>query len=317
MVEKKISETSQKDKLITILGPTATGKTCRAVELAQHFGGEIISGDSRQVYKDMNLGTGKDLEEYTDIPYHLIDICNAGEKYNLHRYVSDFHKAYTLIKSRGNLPILCGGSGMYLETVLSGVKLPDVPEDPVVRESLKNHSLEDLTKILKQYKKLHNTTDVDTVKRAIRAIEIEEYYKNHPEKAQLADRNKIVPLQSVIIGIDIPREIRRERITNRLKLRLEQGMVKEVEALLAKGIMPEDLIYYGLEYKYLTLFVIGKISYDEMVSQLEIAIHQFAKRQMTWFRGMERRGFNINWLPYNLSTSEFIKSVKKLLYLSE
>ena len=313
MVEEKISEDEKKSKLITILGPTATGKTRRAVDLALHFGGEIISADSRQVYKDMNLGTGKDLEEYGDIPYHLIDICEAGEKYNLHRYVSDFHKALKGVGTRGNLPILCGGTGMYLETVLSGVMLPEVPENKELRSRLENYSLEELTRILSEYKTLHNTTDVDTVKRAVRAIEIEEYYRENPNEAKKADRKISKPIDSLIIGIDIPREVRRERISQRLHTRLEQGMVKEVENLLLKGISPEDLIYYGLEYKYLTLFATGRLEYSEMVAQLEIAIHQFAKRQMTWFRGMERRGFKINWIPYDISKNDFLKEIEILL----
>lgn len=313
MVEDTHRKIQQKGKLITILGPTATGKTHRAVSLAEIMDGEIISADSRQLYKGMDLGTGKDLEEYGDIPYHLIDICKAGEKYNLHRYVTDFHVALCDIVKRGKKPILCGGTGMYLETVLSGVILPDVPENKLLRENLKNHNLEQLTEILKGYKTLHNTTDVDTIKRALRAIEIEEYYRQHPEEAQKADRKKNKPIDSLIIGIDIPRELRRQKISYRLKKRLDQGMVKEVERLLADGISPEDLIYYGLEYKYLTLFAIGKLKYDQMVKELEIAIHQFAKRQMTWFRGMERRGFHINWIPYNISDSDFINTVRSLL----
>ena len=299
----------KKCKIITILGPTATGKTTRAVDLARRLDGEIISADSRQVYRDMDLGTGKDLEEYGEIPYHLIDICEAGEKYNLHKYLSDFRKSLDEIKSKGKQVIVCGGTGMYLETALSGVTLPDVPANPELRVVLEKYSLEELTGILKKYKTLHNTTDIDTVKRAVRAIEIEEYYHTHPEEAACADRSKATPLDSLIIGIEIPREARRERISKRLIKRLESGMVEEVERLLKRGINPEDLIYYGLEYKYLTLYATGRISYDTMVNELEIAIHQFAKRQMTWFRGMERRGFKINWLPYDLPKSEFIDAV--------
>lgn len=292
--------------MIVILGPTATGKTTRAVDLARYLDGEIISGDSRQVYRGMDLGTGKDLEEYEGVAYHLIDICEAGEKYNLHRFVSDFHNALSDINSRGKRPILCGGTGMYIETVLSGIILPEVPVNQELRERLEKLSLPELTDILKRYKKLHNTTDVDTVKRAVRAIEIEEFYRQNPEQATAADRTHSRPLDSVIIGIDIPRDKRRERISRRLHSRLEKGMVMEVENLINSGVPPENLIYYGLEYKYLTLYVIGKLSYQEMVRELEIAIHQFAKRQMTWFRGMERRGFKIHWLPYDLSHDEFI-----------
>lgn len=313
MVEVKNSKITQENRIITILGPTATGKTNRAVQLAHEFNAEIISADSRQVYRDMDLGTGKDLMEYGDIPYHLIDICEAGEKYNLHKYIKDFHKALLDIKSRDKNVILCGGTGMYLETALSGVVLPEVPVNMQLREKLEKLPLEKLTEILKTYKNLHNTTDVDTVKRAVRAIEIEEYYQKHPDEANYADRKKAKPIDSLIIGLDIQREVRRERISRRLHARLEEGMVDEVKNLLENGIAAEDLIYYGLEYKYLTLFIIGKITYDEMVRQLEIAIHQFAKRQMTWFRGMERRGFKIHWLPYNLSNEKFIMRVKTLL----
>lgn len=309
MVESKNSEVTKGNKLIVVLGPTASGKTRRAVELANVFDGEIISADSRQVYRGMDLGTGKDIEEYGNVPYHLIDICEAGEKYNLHRYVSDFHKAYNDIIAKGKTPILCGGTGMYLETVLSGVVLPEVPENPELRKNLAGKSLEELTSILSRYKTLHNTTDVDTPKRAIRAIEIEEYYNAHPEEALKADRRNSKPLDSLIIGIDISRELRRERISQRLNQRLQQGMVEEVRGLIEKGVSPEDLIYYGLEYKYLTLYVIGELTYEEMQKQLEIAIHQFAKRQLTWFRGMERRGFKINWLPFSLNPESFLTSV--------
>lgn len=303
----------RKVPLITIVGPTASGKTGRAVSLSRLLNAEIISGDSRQVYRGMDLGTGKDLEEYGDVPYHLIDICRAGEKYNLHRYVTDFHAAYADIMSRGKNAVLCGGTGMYVETALSGVILPAVPENPVLRESLAGKSLPQLTEILKQYKTLHNTTDVDTVKRAIRAIEIEEYYAANPDEARESDRRRVKPMESIIIGVDISREERRWRISDRLQSRLDSGMVEEVRRLIDEGVKPDDLIYYGLEYKFLTLHVIGKLTYDEMKSQLETAIHQFAKRQMTWFRGMERRGFKINWLPYNLSDSEFNKRASDLV----
>lgn len=311
MVEVKTPQIKQEIKLITILGPTASGKTGRAVLLCRRFNGEVISADSRQVYSRMDIGTGKDLFEYGNIPYHLIDICEAGEKYNLHKFITDFHIALKKISDLGKLPVLCGGSGLYLETALSGVKLPEVPENKLLRETLNNYSLDQLAQILSRYKKLHNTTDIDSVKRAIRAIEIEEFYRNNPEMATMADKKSTDPIPSLIIGIDIPRDERRKRISSRLKTRLEQGMVTEVEALLASGIKPEDLIYYGLEYKYLTLYLMGQLSYPEMVSELEIAIHQFAKRQMTWFRGMERRGFNIHWLPYDMNDEEFISAVCK------
>lgn len=313
MVEDKKPEFSKECRIITILGPTATGKTKRAVDLAKQIGAEIISADSRQVYRGMDLGTGKDLDEYQDIPYHLIDICAAGEKYNLHKYIRDFHNALKGIRTRGKNVVLCGGTGMYLETALSGVVLPEVPINLSLRDKLEKLSLDDLTEILKRYKTLHNTTDVDTVKRAVRAIEIAEYYETHPQEALAASKKDATPIDSLIIGIDIPRETRRERISKRLQKRLDDGMVKEVETLLDSGIKAEDLIYYGLEYKYLTLYVVGQLSYPQMVKELEIAIHQFAKRQMTWFRGMERRGFKIHWLPYNLSKQEFISQVLKIL----
>ncbi len=300
-------------KIITIVGPTASGKTGRAVDIAKALSGEIISGDSRQVYRGMDLGTGKDLDEYGDVPYHLIDICDAGEKYNLHRYLQDFTRTLDDIKSRGHQPVLCGGTGMYVEAALSGIVMPEVPENKELRDRLSSEPLERLIEILKGYKVLHNITDVDTVKRAIRAIEIEEYYLQHPEEALKADRKNASPLDSVIIGVDVPRDVRRARISERLQKRLDAGMIDEVKGLIDSGIDPEDLIYYGLEYKYLTLHVLGKLSYEEMKSQLEIAIHQFAKRQMTWLRGMERRGFKINWLSYSLDRSEFTSRVMTLL----
>lgn len=298
--------------LITILGPTASGKTAFATSLAAQLGSEIISADSRQLYRGMDLGTGKDLSDYIvdgrQIPYHLIDIVDAGYKYNVFEYQQDFLKAYQATKAKGITPILCGGTGMYLESVLKGYKLLPVPENKTLREELAGKSLEELTAILQTYKTLHNTTDVDTAKRAIRAIEIEEYYKHTP-----VDERAFPQLNSLIIGIDIDRELRRKKITQRLKQRLDEGMIDEVRTLLAQGIAPDDLIYYGLEYKYLTLHVTGELTFQEMFSQLEIAIHQFAKRQMTWFRGMERRGFNIHWLDATLSTEEKIEKVLKLL----
>lgn len=270
--------------LITILGPTASGKTPLAAALAARLRTEIISGDSRQVYRRMDLGTGKDLADYVvdgyRVPYHLIDIAEPGYKYNVFEFQRDFLKAYEDMRSRGLLPVLCGGTGMYLESVLKGYRLLPVPENPELREKLAGKSLEELTAILASYKKLHNTTDVDTAKRAIRAIEIEEYYLHQPVEAR-----EFPDIRSLIIGVDIDRDLRREKISRRLKQRLDEGMVDEVRALIDGGIHPDDLIYYGLEYKYLTLYVTGQMTYDEMYHQLEIAIHQFAKRQMTWFRG--------------------------------
>lgn len=299
-------------ELITIIGPTASGKTAFAAALAARLDTEIISGDSRQVYRSMDIGTGKDLADYVvdgkQIPYHLIDICNPGDKYNVFEYQHDFHKAFEEIQKKGKLPILCGGTGMYIESVLRGFKLLDVPQNPALRESLKGKSLAELEQILASYKVLHNKTDVDSAQRAIRAIEIEEFYKT-----EAPDKREYAPINSLIIGVDIDRELRREKISRRLRARLDEGMVDEVRAILATGVKSEDLIYYGLEYKFLTLYIIGQLTYDEMVSQLEIAIHQFAKRQMTWFRGMERRGLHIHWLDATLPTDEKINNVLALI----
>ena len=298
--------------LITLLGPTASGKTPLAASLAHRLHTEIISADSRQVYRRMDLGTGKDLEDYTvdgdQIPYHLIDIVEPGYKYNVFEYQRDFLAAYQEVKAKGMIPILCGGTGMYLESVLKGYRLLPVPENPELRERLAGKSLEELTALLSTYKKLHNSTDVDTAKRAIRAIEIEEYYLQQP-----AEYREFPKLNSLIIGVDIDRELRREKISKRLKQRLDEGMVDEVKALLKEGIDPENLIYYGLEYKYLTLYATGQLSYGEMFHQLEIAIHQFAKRQMTWFRGMERRGFTIHWLDATLDMDQKVNQIINLL----
>ena len=303
---------NSKYDLIAILGPTASGKTPFAAHLAARLDTEIISADSRQIYRGMDLGTGKDLEDYIvdgkPIPYHLIDICDPGYKYNLFEYQRDFLKAFEDIRGRGKLPIMCGGTGLYLESILKGYRLLDVPQNPELRASLEDKSLEELTEILRGYKTLHNTTDVDTAKRAIRAIEIEEFYRQAPPEVR-----SFPELQSLIIGLDISRELRREKITRRLKQRLEEGMLDEIRRLLDSGLSPEDLIYYGLEYKYLTLHVIGQLSYEEMFSQLEIAIHQFAKRQMTWFRGMERRGTPICWLAYDMGRKAFVDAVARLL----
>ena len=282
-------------KMITILGPTASGKTSLAAAHA-----EIISADSRQVYRGMTIGTGKDLDDYRQgdrvIPYHLIDICEPGTKYNLFQYQQDFHLIYNNIVARGVRPILCGGTGLYIESVLKGYALSPVPQNQALRDELADKSLAELTEMLEDLKHrnhsvMHNRTDVDTAQRAIRAIEIETYNLEHP-----TDNRTLPPIDSVIIGVDINREERRRKITQRLKQRLEEGMVDEIRQLLDRGIAPENLIYYGLEYKFVTEYVIGKTSYEEMFRQLEIAIHQFAKRQMTWFRGMERRGFTIHWI---------------------
>ena len=297
--------------LLSVIGPTASGKTSLAVQLALEFSGEIISADSRQIYRGMDLGTGKDLCEYNvagkEIPYHLIDIVDAGYKYNVFEYQLDFIRIWEDCKRRGVLPLLCGGSGLYVEAILKGYKLLAVPENNELRDSLSKLSIQELRKRLETYKKLHNTTEVDTVKRAIRAIEIEEYYCTHSYE------EKYFPeIHPLIIGVDVSRELRRERITNRLHERLEGGMIDEVKGILATGVKPEDLIYYGLEYKYLTLYILGELSYDEMVSQLNVAIHQFAKRQMTWFRKMERNGFQIHWLNAEMTIKEKVECVRNL-----
>ena len=298
-------------RILFITGPTASGKTARAVAIARRLDGEIISADSRQIYCGMNLGTGKDLDEYGDTPYHLIDIAPAGYKYNLYEYLRDFDRARLDIESRGKFPVVCGGTGLYIESALKGIHLPEVPADIELRSQLEGKTLEELTGILASMKTLHNSTDVDTAKRAIRAIEIETYYRRHPDAALNA---RPTPLTDALtIGVDIPRDARRKRITDRLHARIEAGMIDEVKALINSGVDPEDLIYYGLEYKFVTLHLIGRLSYDEMLSGLEIAIHQFAKRQMTWFRGMERRGYPIHWLPWDLDDDTFTAEVLKLL----
>ena len=280
---------------ITILGPTASGKTKVAAQLAARLDAEIISADSRQVYRRMDLGTGKDLEDYVvdgkAIPYHLIDIVEPGTKYNVFEYQRDFLEAYADIKARGKRVIVCGGTGLYLESVLRGYRLSPVPQNPELRERLQGKSLAELTDMLKQFKTLHNTTDVDSPARAIRAIEIASYYEHTP-----IDDRPFPTLSSYTIGIEVDRETRRQRISQRLRQRLDAGMVEEVRGLLREGIAPEDLLYYGLEYKYLTLHATGAMDFEEMSERLEIAIHQFAKRQMTWFRGMERRGVEIHWM---------------------
>ena len=299
--------------LISVVGPTACGKTALAVAIARELGGEIISADSRQVYRGMDIGTGKDIAEYSEggisVPYHLIDIVDAGEKYNLFEFQRDFLCAYNDINARGALPIMCGGSGLYVESVLKGYRLIPVPENSGLRAQLEEKSLEELTEILASYKQLHNTTDVDTKKRAIRAIESEEHYARTPEKER-----EFPMLRSLLIGVDVDREVRRERISRRLRARIDEGLIEEVKQLLESGITPEQLIYYGLEYKFVTLYITGVMSLDDMVKGLETAIHQFAKRQMTWFRGMERRGLKINWIDASLPIDEKIHIIKEMYY---
>lgn len=304
-------------QLITILGPTASGKTALAAQLAYELDGEIISGDSRQVYRGMTIGTGKDLDDYIvdghAIPYHLIDICEPGEKYNIFQYQQDFLRAWRGVQSRGKWPILCGGSGLYIESVLRGYALSPVEQNPELRRRLEGKSLDELTRILLNLKAetgstMHNTTDVDTPQRAIRAIEIETFNAEHPTQP----RQMEAP-DSLVVGVAIDRDERRRKITARLRRRLDEGMVDEIRGLLAKGIKAEDLIYYGLEYKYVTLYAIGQLSYEEMFRQLEIAIHQFAKRQMTWFRGMERRGCRIHWIDAASSMEDKLQQIRTMI----
>lgn len=309
-----MQERKEKYDILSVVGPTACGKTSLAVDLALAIeGAEIISADSRQVYRGMDIGTGKDIEEYTrcgvTVPSHLIDIVDAGEKYNLFEFQRDFLDAYDSIRQRGGFPVMCGGSGMYAESVLKGYRLLPVPENPALREQLEEKSLEELTAMLAQFKELHNNTDTDSKKRAIRAIEIEEYYLNCP-----VEEREFPKLNSLTIGVSVDRDVRRARISARLHERLQNGMIEEVKGLLDSGIAPDDLIYYGLEYKYLTLYLVGAMEYDEMVHGLEIAIHQFAKRQMTWFRGMEKRGVEIKWVDASLPRNEQVDIIKAMLY---
>ena len=304
----------EKYDLVSVVGPTACGKTSLAVELALAVpGAEIISADSRQVYRGMDIGTGKDVAEYTrggvTVPSHLLDIVDAGEKYNLFEFQRDFLVAYEDIRERGAFPIMCGGSGLYVESVLKGYRLLPVPENPALRASLEEKSLEELTALLATYKQLHNNTDTDNKKRAIRAIEIEEYYRTCP-----VEERYFPQINALTIGVQVDRQVRRERISRRLRQRLECGMVNEVKGLLDSGLSPDQLIYYGLEYKYLTLYLTGAMGYDEMVSGLEIAIHQFAKRQMTWFRGMEKRGVTIHWVDASLPLPEIVEQIKGMMY---
>ena len=302
-------------RMLTILGPTASGKTSLAVAVARKLGGEIISADSRQVYRRMDIGTGKDLAEYEEVPYHLIDIVEPGTKYNLFQYQQDFFDVYNKIADNGGTPILCGGTGLYIEAVLKGYQLSPVPQNPELRQRLEGKSLAELTEMLRELKSqsgsvMHNKTDIDSAQRTIRAIEIEEYNLRTP-----VPQRKLPPIDSLIIGVKIDREARREKITRRLKARLEEGMIDEVKGLLNEGIPAEDLIYYGLEYKFVTEHLLGKTTYDEMFQRLEIAIHQFAKRQMTWFRGMERRGFTIHWLDALQPMEERVDEITRLCQL--
>ena len=306
-----MSSDLDKYRLTVVLGPTASGKTRYAVRLAGEAGAEIISADSRQIYRGMDIGTGKDLDEYVyggrPVPYHLIDIVDAGVRYDIFRYQRDFAAAYNDIVSRGRPVILCGGSGLYIESVTRNYAIPEVPSNPALRAELEQYSDEYLIDMLKSLTVPHNTTDYDTRKRLIRAIEIAVYQKEHPEDAGVFGKSNaggensgslasFAPEEVHYIGLSVSREERNARIDRRLDARLQEGMIEEVRRLLDSGLSPDDLIYYGLEYKFVTLCLTGQMSYDEMRSRLAIAIHQFAKRQMTWFRGMERRGIHIDWV---------------------
>jgi tRNA dimethylallyltransferase len=298
--------------LLVVTGPTASGKTALAVAVAKKVGGEIISADSRQVYKGMNLGTGKDYDDYlidgTRIPCHLIDVAEPGYKYNVFEYQRDFINVYTNLKLMNLFPIVCGGSGMYADSIITGYKMVEVPPDSGLRSELEKKPMEELREILSTYKNLHNTTDFDTKKRLIRAIEIEHFNSNRRQQS-----SELPKVNSLIIGVLFDRETRRKRISDRLKQRLDAGMIEEVKNLICLGVNPETLIYYGLEYKYITLHLTGKLSFEVMVKDLETAIHQFAKRQMTWFRGMERRGIKINWIDGNLPIEDKVEMVMGLL----
>ncbi len=298
--------------MLTIIGPTATGKTRLAARVAYLLNGEILSADSRQIYRGMDLGTGKDLADYTvegrQVPYHLINLVEAGTQYNVFEFQREFINAYNDLRQRGRFPVFCGGSGLYLEAVLKGYRLTQVPSDKKRREELSLMSLEELASLLKSYKTVHNSSDTETKNRVIRAIEIEEHLLHHPELDFT-----FPAIHSLIVGVQFDRDTRRERITSRLKQRLEEGMVEEVEGLLARGLSPEDLTYYGLEYKFLTLYITGELTKEEMFERLNIAIHQFAKRQMTWFRKMERDGFEIHWLDGFMPMEEKVAVILKYL----
>ena len=314
VMDLQMQERKEKYDMVSVVGPTACGKTSLAVELALAIpGAEIVSADSRQVYRGMDIGTGKDIAEYTrdgvTVPSHLLDIVDAGEKYNLFEFQRDFLAAYEDIGRRGAYPVMCGGSGLYVESVLQGYRLLPVPENPALRATLEEKTLEELTALLATYKQLHNNTDTDNKKRAIRAIEIEEYYRTCP-----VEERYFPQIKALTVGVQVDREVRRERISRRLRERLECGMVDEVRRLLDSGLQPDQLIYYGLEYKFLTLYITGTMSYDEMVKGLEIAIHQFAKRQMTWFRGMEKRGVKIHWLDGSQPAGVLVEQIKEMLY---
>ncbi len=294
--------------ILVITGPTATGKTRLSAMVADRLGGEVISADSRQVYRGMDIGTGKDLSDYIvygrTVPVHMVDIVDAGYRYNVFEYQRDFLEVFEDMSTRGVFPVVCGGSGMYVDSIVSGYRLVQVPVNPQLRALLEGKSLDELTEILSKYKSLHNSTDFDTVKRAVRAIEIADYYTHHP-----VDGSPFPVRNPLVTAVFVDRETRRQRISDRLRTRLGEGMIEEVQRLLAGGIHPDDLIYYGLEYKYITLYLMNRLTLDEMIRKLEIEIHRFAKRQMTWFRGMERRGIAINWIDGSMGDEEKVECI--------
>ncbi len=298
--------------LLALTGPTASGKTLLAAFIASRIGGEVISADSRQVYKKMNIGTGKDYSDYVidgkHIPYHLVDIVNPGTKYNVFEYQRDFIPVYNDLKARGSFPVVCGGSGLYIDSIITGYRMYEVPPDPILRSALEKKSMTELTAILSTYRKLHNKTDLDSKKRLIRAIEIEHYQSSRTKKA-----SPFPALKVLVTALHFDRETRRRRISERLRLRLAGGMIDEVKKLLTDGVSSETLIYYGLEYKYITLYLMGRLSYEEMTCELETAIHQYSKRQMTWFRGMERKGTVIHWIDGELPLEKKAEQVIGLL----
>jgi tRNA dimethylallyltransferase len=308
----QLKELTQKYDLITILGATAGGKTSFATQLAYHTDRDVIGADSRQVYRRMNIGTGKDLDDYIvnnkKIRLHLVDIVEPGYKYNVFEYQQDFIKVYKQLKNEGKKAILCGGSGMYIESIINAYKLLKVPENKELRKQLGKKSLDELAKILIAYGNLHNKTDIADKERALRAIEIAEYYKQNPDR-----RTGLENISKLVLGIKFDRDSRRRRITERLKYRLDNGMIDEVKNLLNEGVSAETLIYYGLEYKFITLYLLNEISYNEMFSKLETAIRQFSKRQMTWFRRMERQGTKIYWLDGYMSMDEKLERVKEIV----
>jgi tRNA dimethylallyltransferase len=300
-----------KFNLVTVLGHTAGGKTAFAAQLADRINGEVISADSRQVYRGMDIGTGKDYEDYRvgkrQVPVHLIDIMDAGYEYNVYLFKQDFLRVYTDIIDRGRMPVMCGGSGLYIEAVLRNYKLLHVPVNQELREDLEQKSYEELAGILKLYGPLHNVTDTVNRKRLIRAIEIAIY--QGLEASESGDEYDLLPL---VLGIRFERMVRRERITWRLHQRLKNGLVEEVETLIKQGVPTEKMEYYGLEYRYITEYLLKKVTYEQMVEKLNHAIHQFAKRQMTYFRGMERRGIPIHWIDGKLEMEEKLEQAVAL-----